>query len=197
MVGVENVGQDFRAILDLSLARYSVEELLYAKTSADIHGIAVGIGGAFRMVARTNLEVRGLFAAVISGTNRATCQLTLPDGSSRTLLYPAGKLLGSALRPGMRIARRIGPRTWASGEGQSQIVLKDELDCLLAGPLGLCPVCQREPLRSPLLLGYTISHYRSAQRCAAIFPVGGMKHSQDDPRRSLRSRSYGTTSSEK
>jgi len=36
----------------------------------------------------------------------------------------------------------------------------------------------------------TISHYRSAQRCAAIF-------SQDDPRRSLRSRSYGTTSSEK
>jgi len=33
---------------------------------------------------------------------------------------------------------------------------------------------------------YTISHYRSAQRCAAIFPVGGMKHSQDDPRRSLR-----------
>jgi len=138
------------------------------------------------MVARSNLEVRGLFAAVISGTNRATCQLTLPDGSSRTFLYPAGKLLGSALRPGMRIARRIGPRTWASGEGQSQIVLKDELDCLLAGPLGLCPVCQREPLRSPLLLGYTISHYRSAQRCAAIFPVGGMKHSQDDPRRSLR-----------
>ena len=109
MVGVENVGQDFRAILDLGLARYSVEELLYAKTSADIHGIAVGIGGAFRMVARTNLEVRGLFAAVISGTNRATCQLTLPDGSSRTFLYPAGKLLGSALRPGMRIARRIGP----------------------------------------------------------------------------------------
>jgi len=36
----------------------------------------------------------------------------------------------------------------------------------------------------------TISHYRSTQRCAAIF-------SQDDPRRSLRSRSYGTTSSEK
>jgi|GEM_PF-2342920 len=46
-------------------------------------------------------------------------------------------------------------------------------------------------------LVYTISHYRSTQRCAAIFPVGGMKHSQDDPRRSLRSRSYGTTSSEK
>ena len=46
-------------------------------------------------------------------------------------------------------------------------------------------------------LGNTISHYRSTQRCAAIFPVGGMKHSQDDPRRSLRSRSYGTTSSEK
>jgi len=37
---------------------------------------------------------------------------------------------------------------------------------------------------------YTISHYRSTQRCAAIF-------SQDDPRRSLRSRSYGTTSKEK
>ena len=36
----------------------------------------------------------------------------------------------------------------------------------------------------------TISHYRSTQRCAAIF-------SQDDPRRSSRSRSYGTTSSEK
>ena len=32
----------------------------------------------------------------------------------------------------------------------------------------------------------TTSHYRSSQRCAAIFPVGGMKHSQDDPRRSLR-----------
>ena len=46
-------------------------------------------------------------------------------------------------------------------------------------------------------LPYTISQCRSTQRCAAIFPVGGMKHSQDDPRRSLRSRSYGTTSSEK
>jgi len=32
----------------------------------------------------------------------------------------------------------------------------------------------------------TISHYRSTQRCAAIFPIGGMKHSQDDMRRSLR-----------
>jgi len=31
----------------------------------------------------------------------------------------------------------------------------------------------------------TISHYRSTQRCAAIFPVGGMKHSQEDPRRPL------------
>ena len=36
------------------------------------------------------------------------------------------------------------------------------------------------------VVGYTISHYRSTQRCAAIFPVGGMKHSQDDPRRSSR-----------
>ena len=35
-------------------------------------------------------------------------------------------------------------------------------------------------------LANTISHYGSTQRCAAIFPVGGMKHSQDDPRRSLR-----------
>jgi len=29
---------------------------------------------------------------------------------------------------------------------------------------------------------YTISHFRSSQRCAAIFPANGMKHSQDDPR---------------
>jgi len=29
-------------------------------------------------------------------------------------------------------------------------------------------------------LANTISHYGSTQRCAAIFPVGGMKHSQDD-----------------
>jgi len=35
-------------------------------------------------------------------------------------------------------------------------------------------------------LRYTISHYRSAQRCAAIFPDSGMEHSQDDPSRSLR-----------
>jgi len=33
---------------------------------------------------------------------------------------------------------------------------------------------------------YTISHYRSTQRCAAIFPASGMKHSQDDQRRPLR-----------
>jgi len=48
------------------------------------------------------------------------------------------------------------------------------------------------PVNSMELAGplYTISHYRCSQRCAAIF-------SQDDPRRSLRSRSYGTTSSEK
>ena len=39
---------------------------------------------------------------------------------------------------------------------------------------------------APLFCSNTISHYRSTQRCAAIFPVGGMKHSQDDPRRSLR-----------
>jgi len=50
--------------------------------------------------------------------------------------------------------------------------------------------------------GNTISRYRSTQRCAAIFPASGMKHSQDVPihigtRRSLRSRSFGTTSSEK
>ena len=32
----------------------------------------------------------------------------------------------------------------------------------------------------------TISHYRAAQRCAAILPASGMEHSQDDPRRSLR-----------
>jgi len=38
---------------------------------------------------------------------------------------------------------------------------------------------------------YTISQYRSTQRCAAIFPVGGMKHSQDDPRRPLRPPSGG------
>ena len=32
----------------------------------------------------------------------------------------------------------------------------------------------------------TILQYRSSQRCTAIFPASGMKHSQDDPRRSLR-----------
>ena len=31
-----------------------------------------------------------------------------------------------------------------------------------------------------------ITHYRSGQRCAAIFPASGMKHSQDDPSRSQR-----------
>jgi hypothetical protein len=30
-----------------------------------------------------------------------------------------------------------------------------------------------------------ISQYGSSQRCAAIFPAGGMEHSQDDPRRAF------------
>ncbi len=45
-------------------------------------------------------------------------------------------------------------------------------------------------LTSLTSIAYTISQYGSVQRCAAIF-------SQDDPKRSLRTKSYGTISSEK
>ena len=47
------------------------------------------------------------------------------------------------------------------------------------------------------MLSYTISHYISIQRCAAIFPANGMEHSHAGTKRALLSVAYGATSSEK
>ena len=131
-----------------------------------------------------------------SGAEHARCP---PDGGQRRMKE----------KPGWSWFRNFRVATLAVSEKSEVIRMEGKvgLDAHAChrpfrrrnSPLSV-PAIRRPSLRAKafaVACGNAISHYRSTQRCAAIFPVGGMKHSQDDPMRPLRSRSYGTTSSEK